>query len=123
MAAEPIVYCMTRDHAFAVALDGRLAGAIAFFYNDAARLHQAVTLRRPDHVVVDTGAIREEYGDAGLGPVLDLLRHRAAKAQLSIRPTVGTEHLLLAEAGSDVTLLPQEVDACADAVAAFCGCD
>ena len=123
MAAEPIVYCMTRDRALAAALDGRLAGAIAFFYNDAARLHQAVMLRRPDHVVVDTGAIREEYGDAGLGPVLDFLRHRAAGTRLSIRPTLGAEHLILAEAGNDVSLLPHEVNACVEAVASACGCD
>lgn len=123
MASEPIVYCLTRDREFAVALDERLVGAIAFFFNDAARLHQAVILRTPDHVVVDTDAIREEYGDAGLGPVVDFLRHRAPDARLSIRPTVGAEHLLLAEAGGDVALLPQESAASVDAVATDCGCD
>ena len=58
MAADPILYCLTRDRELAAALDERVAGAIAFFFNDAARLHQAVTLRAPDLVVVDTGAIR-----------------------------------------------------------------
>ncbi|MCV0404324.1 MAG: hypothetical protein K5924_11580 [Chloroflexi bacterium] len=123
MSAEPIVYCLTRDRAFATALDERLVGAIAFFFNDAARLHQAVVLRSPNHVVVDTDAIREEYGDAGLGPVVDFLRHRAVGAPISIRPTVGAEHLIRAEAGEDITLLPQELAACVDAVARGCGCD
>lgn len=122
MSAEPIVYCLTRDHAFAAALDERLAGAIAFFFNDAARLHQAVVLRAPSHVVVDTDAIREEYGDAGLGPVVGFLRHRAEGAAISIRPTVGAEHLLRAEAGDDVTMLPADRAASVDAVARACGC-
>ena len=47
MAADPIVYCLTRDRELAAALDARMAGAIAFFFNDAARLHQAVRLRAP----------------------------------------------------------------------------
>ncbi len=122
MPSEPIVYCLTRDHDLANRLDERLAGAIAFFFNDAARLHQAVMLRAPDQVVVDTGAIREEYGDAGLGPVIDFLRHRAPGARLSIRPTVGAEHLLQAEAGASVQLLPAAIGACIDAVADACGC-
>ncbi len=66
--SETIVYCLTRDRELAVALEERLTAALAFFYNDAARLSQAVVLRLPDLVVIDTGAIREEYGDAGLGP-------------------------------------------------------
>ena len=122
MAADPIVYCLTRDRTLATSLGERLGGAIAFFYNDAARLHQAVTLRVPDHVVVDTGAIRAEYGDAGLGPVTDFLRHRAPAARVSVRPTQGVEHLVAAEAGPAVQLLPSQVDACVDAVAAACGC-
>ena len=122
MAADPIVYCLTRDRDLAAALDHRLAGAIAFFYNDAARLHQAVTLRAPDLVVVDTGAVRAEYGDAGLGPVFDFLRHRVPAARLSVRPTGGGAHLVAAEAGPGVELLPGELAGCVDAVAAACGC-
>ena len=124
MAADPIVYCLTRDRELASALDARLTGAIAFFYNDAARLHQAVTLRAPSVVVVDTGAVRAEYGDAGLGPVFDFLRHRAPEARLSVRPTAGgVAHLVGAEAGPGVELLPDEVGACVDAVAVACGCE
>ena len=122
MAADPIVYCLTRDRELASALDDRLSGAIAFFYNDGARLHQAVALRAPDVVVVDTGAVRPEYGDAGLGPVFDFLRHRAPSARLSVRPTAGVEHLVAAEAGVGVELLPSELTACVEAVAAACGC-
>ncbi len=123
MAADPIVYCLTRDRELAAALDARLAGAIAFFYNDAARLHQAVTLRAPDVVVVDTGAVRAAYGDAGLGPVFDFLRGRAPGARLSLRPTAGAvSHLAAAEAGAGVELLPSELAGCVDAVAAGCGC-
>jgi hypothetical protein len=121
MAADPIVYCLTRDRELATALDARLTGAIVFFYNDAARLHQAVTLRVPHHVIVDTGAVRPEYGDAGLGPVFDFLRHRAPSTRLSVRPTSGVEHLVAAEAGAGVVLLPAERDACVEAVAAACG--
>jgi len=122
MNSTPIVYCLTRDRELAAALDHRLAGAIAFFYNDAARLHQAVTLRAPDVVVVDTGAVRPEYGDAGLGPVFDFLRHRVSAARLSVRPTAGVEHLVAAEAGEDVELLPAEIEPCVEAVAVACGC-
>ncbi len=122
MAADPIVYVLTRDRDLATALDERLVGAIAFFYNDAARLHQAVALRAPQVVVVDTGAVRPEYGDAGLGPVFDFLRRRAPRARLSVRPASGVEHLVAAEAGEDVALLPADRDACVEAVAAACGC-
>lgn len=116
--SEPIVYCLTRDHDLARALDERLADALAFFYNDAARLHQAVMLRTPDAVLVDTGAIRAEYGDAGLGPVVDFLRHRAPRARLAVRPAEeATRHLVAAEAGADVTLVPTEPAGCSDAVA------
>jgi hypothetical protein len=121
MAADPIVYCLTRDHDLAIALDARLSGALAFFYNDAARLHQAVTLRAPDVVVVDTGAVRADYGDAGLGPVFDFLRRRVPEARLAVRPTRGVEHLVAAEAGPGVELLPADLSACVEAVAAACG--
>lgn len=112
MTDAPIVYCLTRDRELAAAIDDGMAGAIAFFYNDVARLSQAVTLRVPDLVVVDTGAVRPEYGDAGLGPVFDFLRRRAAGARLSVRPGAGAEVLVAAEAGRGVTLLPAERSAC-----------
>lgn len=112
MADERIVYCLTRDRDLAAAIDARLLGSIAFFYNDAARLHQAVTLRPPTVVVVDTGAVRAEYGDAGLGPVFDFVRRRAPAARLTVRPTAGVEHLVAAEAGPDVEVLPAEIGGC-----------
>ena len=118
-----IVYCLTRDRDLADALERRLSGAIAFFYNDAARLHQAVTLRAPAMVLVDTGAVRPEFGDAGLGPVFDFLRHRAPEARLAVRPAPGVEHLVAAEAGSGVDVLPAERASFVDAVATACGCD
>jgi hypothetical protein len=121
-SAEPIVYCLTRDRELAAALDERLAGALAFFYNDAARLHQAVTLRAPDLVLVDTGAVRVEYGDAGLGPIATFLRDRLPSARLAVRPTPGVEHLVAAEAGPGVELLPSDLDGCVAAVATICGC-
>ena len=119
---EMTVYCLTRDRELAAALDDRLLGAIVFFYNDAARLHQAVTLRPPQLVVVDTGAIREEYGDAGLGPVVEFLRHRSPDALISVRPTAGVEYLVAAEAGPGVELLPAARADCVAAVATLCGC-
>jgi hypothetical protein len=118
---ELLVYCLTRDHDLADAVDGRLEHALAFFYNDAARLHQAVVLRRPDLVLVDTGAIRQEYGDAGLGPVVAFLRERAPEARIAVRPVPGTEWLIAAEAGERVELLPADREACVGAVAALCG--
>lgn len=121
MKAELLVYCLTRDRELAEALDERLSGALAFFYNDAARLHQAVVLRRPDLVLVDTGAIRAEYGDAGLGPVVAFLRERAPAASLAVRPTPGAEWLVKAEAGERVELMPAERGACVTAVAGLCG--
>ena len=121
-ATEQVVYCLTRDREMAAALEERLLGAIAFFYNDAARLHQAVTLRAPDIVLVDTGAVREEYGDAGLGPIVTFLRERCAAARVAVRPHAGVEHLVAAEAGPGVELVPADRDACVDAVAAVCGC-
>jgi hypothetical protein len=115
-----LVYCLTRDHDLAAAIDERLTEALAFFYNDAARLHQAVILREPDAVVVDTGAIRQEFGDAGLGPVVGFLRDRVPAARVAVRPTAGAEWLVAAEAGESAQMLPAEVAACVDAVADFC---
>jgi len=120
MAADPIVYCLTRDRDLASAIDARLSGAIAFYFNDAARLEQAVTLRAPDHVVVDTGAVRAEYGDEGLGPVFEAVRRRAPSARLAVKPAAGVEWLVAAEAGPDVAVLPAEHGACVDMVAAAC---
>ena len=119
--SETIVYCLTRDRELAVALEERLTAALAFFYNDAARLSQAVVLRLPDLVVIDTGAVREEYGDAGLGPVVAFLRERSPGARLTVRPASGVEHLVAAEAGPDVELLAAERSACVEGVAAACG--
>jgi hypothetical protein len=119
--AEPIVYCLTRDHELADALDAALRGATAFFYNDAARLHQAVILRPPDVVLVDTGAIRADYGDAGLGPVIDFLRHRAEGARIAVRPGEETSrHLVAAEAGDRVSLVPSDLGGCVEAVLDVC---
>lgn len=116
-----LVYCLTRDRELADALEARLSGALAFFYNDAARLHQATVLRRPDVAVVDIGAIREEYGDAGLGPVVAFLRERAPSARIAVRPTTASEWLVRAEAGAAVDFLPAERDGCVAAVAALLG--
>jgi len=118
--AETVIYCLTRDRDLASGLDRRLADALAVFYNDAARLHQAVILRRPDRVVIDTGAVREEYGDAGLGPVVSFLRDRVPDARVAVRPTAGAEWLVAAEAGDDVEMLPADGDACLEAIAEFC---
>ena len=118
---ELLVYCLTRDRELAADLDRTVSGALAFFYNDAARLHQATILRQPDLVVVDIGAIREEYGDAGLGPIVTFLRERAPSARIAVRPAAGSEWLISAEAGEPVELLPAERDACVSAVSALCG--
>ena len=121
MVTERILYCLTRDHDLARALDERLPGAIAFFYNDAARLHQAVTLRPPAVVLVDTDAIRAEYGDAGLGPVIDFLRRRAPGARVLVRPGVeAVGHLVAAEAGERAELMPSGLADCVEAVSARC---
>jgi hypothetical protein len=120
MASDPLLYCLTRDRDLATAIDDRLSGALAFFYNDAARLHQAVMLREPQIVLVDTGAVRAEYGDAGLGPVFDFLRHQVPRARLSVRPTAGVEHLVAAEAGAEVEIVPADVDGCVSAILAAC---
>jgi hypothetical protein len=120
MGPEQVVYCLTRDRQLAGALDVRLADAIAFFYNDAARLHEAVRLRTPDVVVVDTDAIRPELGDAGLGPVVGFLRRHAESSRLGVRPAAGSEWLVAAEAGPGVTILPADRDGCAAAVADLC---
>ena len=121
MEAELLFYCLTRDRELADALEERLSGALAFFYNDAARLHQAVVLRRPDVVLVDTGAIREEFGDAGLGPVVAFLRERAPAARIAVRPAAGAEWLIKAEAGEHAELVPAERGDCVAAVAGLCG--
>ena len=119
-AGESLLYCLTRDRELATSLDGRLTGALAFFYNDAARLHQAVILRPPDLVVIDTGAIRQEYGDAGLGPVVIFLRGRLPDARIAVRPTAGAEWLVAAEAGGHAQMLPAEREGCVEAIVAFC---
>ena len=113
------MYCLTRDHELAESIDGRLDGALAFFFNDAARLHQAVVLRPPNVVVIDTGAIRPEFGDAGLGPVADFVRERAPGARIAVRPGPGGEWLVGAEAGVSVVILPAAGSACAEAVASL----
>lgn len=118
-AREPVVYCLTRDRDLADALDDQLAGALAFFFNDAARLHQALVLRPPDVVVIDTGAIRPEFGDAGLGPVVGFVRERAPGARIAVRPGPGGEWLVGAEAGVSVVVLPAAGPACAEAVASL----
>ncbi len=120
MATEPIVYSLTRDRELATALEARLSEALAFFYNDAARLHQAVILRAPVLVLVDVGAVRAEYGDAGLGPVTAFLRARCPGARIAVRPKSGVEHLVAAEAGPGVELVPFELAACVNAVAGLC---
>jgi hypothetical protein len=120
MASDRIVYCLTRDRELAAALDASLGGAVAFFFNDAARLNQAVMLRTPDVVLVDTGAIRADYGDAGLGPVFAFLRERARGASLAVRPAPGVEHLVAAEAGPDVAVVAADLEGCIAAVAAAC---
>jgi hypothetical protein len=117
---ELLVYCLTRDHQLAIELEEALHGALAFFYNDAARLHQAVVLRQPDLVMVDTGAIREEYGDAGLGPVVAFLRERAPAARIAVRPPAGGERWISAEAGEGSQLVPAGRDECVSAVVALC---
>ena len=116
---EPLVYCLTRDHDLAAKLDERLTGALVFFYNDAARLHQAIVLRVPNVVVIDTGAVRAEFGDAGLGPVVAFVRERAAAARIAVRPGPGAEWLVGAEAGVGVVMLPVALAPCGEAVAAL----
>ena len=118
------MYCLSRDQELARELDERLVDALAFFYNDAARLHQAVTLRAPDLVLVDTGAIRAEYGDAGLGPVLAFLRQRSPGARLTVRPgDEAVRHLVAAEAGTDVELVPSDAAGCVETLIRACGPD
>jgi hypothetical protein len=116
---EPVVYCLTRDRDLAAAIEGELVGALAFFYNDAARLQQAILLRLPDVVVVDTGAVRREFGDAGLGPVVHFTRERAPEARVALRPARDADWLASAEAGEGVDLLPANPAACATAVVAL----
>jgi len=115
---EPLVYCLTRDHDLATSLEHALSHGLTFFYNDAARLHQALALRAPDLVVIDTGAVRPEYGDAGLGPVVAFVRDRAPGARVAVRPGPGADWLVGAEAGVGVVMLPGPRHECAEAVAA-----
>src|SRR5262245_46547643 len=119
-AREPLVYCLTRDRELAEAVEAALSGALAFFFNDAARLRQAVILRGPDLVVVDTGAVREEYGDAGLGPEVEYLREHVPAARIAVRPAAGSEWLVKAEAGAEVELLPAEQAGCVAALTELC---
>jgi hypothetical protein len=118
-SANLLVYCLTRDRELATILDQRGEGALVFFYNDAARLHQAIVLRPPHLVVIDTGAIRPEFGDAGLGPVVAFVRERAAAARIAVRPGSGADWLVGAEAGVGVVMLPVSGAACAEAVVAL----
>ncbi|MDP9270498.1 MAG: hypothetical protein M3P14_05925 [Chloroflexota bacterium] len=123
MPSATILYCLTRDHDLARGLNDRLTGAIGFFYNDAARLHQAIVLRQPNLVIIDTSAIRREYGDAGLGPVVGFVRERAPDAVMGVRPSTGAHWLVGAEAGEGVEMLPAELGSCVDAIARLCDCD
>jgi len=101
MPNPTVLYCLTRDHELATGLDDRLGGAIGFFYNDAARLHQAVVL----------------------GPVIGFVRERAPEATVAVRPSSGAHWLVGAEAGEGVEMLPAESAGCVEAVARLCGCD
>jgi hypothetical protein len=116
-----LVYCLTRDRELVADIDRRLERALAFFYNDAARLNQAIVLRAPDVVVIDTAAIRPEFGDAGLGPVVAFVRERAAGARIAVRPGPGADWLVGAEAGVGVAILPVNGASCAEGVAALVG--
>jgi len=118
-SGELLVYCLTRDRELAGILDERVEGALVFLYNDAARLHQAIVLRPPHLVVIDTGAIRPEFGDAGLGPVVAFVRERAATARIAVRPGLGADWLVGAEAGAGVVILPVRGVECAEAVVAL----
>ena len=57
-------------------------------------------LRAPEVVVVDTGAIRQEYGDAGLGPVVGFIRERAPVARIC-GPTDGRRRVADRRRGGD----------------------
>jgi hypothetical protein len=117
-SGDTLVYCLTRDRELATILDERVDGALVFFYNDAARLHQAIVLRAPDLVVIDTGAIRPEFGDAGLAPVVAFVRQRTT-ARIAVRPGPGADWLVGAEAGVGAVILPVSGAACAEAVVAL----
>ena len=62
--------------------------------------------------------MRPEYGDAGLGPVFDFLRRRIPGARLMVRPGPGADQLVAAEAGPGVTVAPDDLHECVDAVVA-----
>ena len=63
MAAEPIVYCLTRDHGLAAAIDERLHGAIPCFFHEAGRVEVHVL---PVYRAVETGASAPPAFDAVL---------------------------------------------------------
>jgi hypothetical protein len=75
-------------------------------------------LRAPDLVVIDTGAIRPEFGDAGLAPVVAFVRQRTT-ARIAVRPGPGADWLVGAEAGVGAVILPVSGAACAEAVVAL----
>jgi hypothetical protein len=74
----------------------------------------------PAVVLVDTGAIRAEYGDAGLGPVVDFVRTRAPGAHILVRAAAGVEALVAAEAGAGAEIVPSDGEGCVTAVVAAC---
>ena len=75
-------------------------------------------------VVVDTGAVRAEYGDAGLGPVFEFLRERVPEARLSVRPTAGRSAISSRRRPARAfSCCRTSSPACVDAVAAACGCE
>ncbi len=117
---EPLVYCLTRDHELAAALDERLNGSLVFFYNDAARLHQAIVLRAPHgrghrhRRPFDPSSATRASGRWSA-----FVRERAAEARIAVRPGPGADWLVGAEAGVGVVILPGNSAACAEAVAAL----
>ena len=77
-------------------------------------------LRVPHVVLVDTGAVRAEYGDAGLGPVFDFLRHQVPEHGWRSGQRRGSS------TSSPPKLVPRskslraDVDGCVSAVLATC---
>jgi hypothetical protein len=121
MPTATVLYCLTRDRELAAGFDDALTDVLGFYYNDAARLHQAIVLRRPDIVVIDTSAIRREFGDAGLGPVVEFVRERAPDARVAVRPSTGAHWLVGAEAGEGADMLPSDVEGCVEGVRRILG--